>query len=104
MDEIMYQKSYFDFKRELDQELNKAADTAVNIFIHDCLNMAKENWCNRQVDMLETLFESVKNGYEYRCIKCSYFGRAGDAPSCVPKECMWVPGEEDGWNKPCEEE
>ena len=29
----MYQKSYFDFKRELDQELNKAADTAVNIFI-----------------------------------------------------------------------
>ena len=31
MDEIMYQKSYFDFKRELDQELNKAADGFVKI-------------------------------------------------------------------------
>lgn len=31
MDEIMYQKSYLDFKRELDQELNKAADGFVKI-------------------------------------------------------------------------
>ena len=31
MDEIMYQKSYLDFKKELDQELNKAADGFVKI-------------------------------------------------------------------------
>lgn len=37
------------------------------------------------------------------CVKCTYFGRAADAPKTVELACMWLPSEENGWDIPCEE-
>ena len=83
--------------------VGQVANTAVNLFAEDCINIAKENWSKSQVEMLERLFESIKRGCEYKCVGCTYFGRVPDAQETV-EECMWQPGEEDGWNLPCEEE
>lgn len=38
------------------------------------------------------------------CERCEYYGKAADAPETVKKECMWVPSEENGDHRPCEEE
>lgn len=38
------------------------------------------------------------------CENCIYFGKAADAPETVEKDCIFVPSEEDGDTKPCEEE
>lgn len=38
------------------------------------------------------------------CENCVYFGRAADAPETVEKDCMWTPSDENGFNRPCEEE
>lgn len=36
------------------------------------------------------------------CERCYYYGKAADAPETVEEECMWIPSEEDGYNRPCE--
>ena len=38
-----------------------------------------------------------------KCVGCEYLGKAADAHETV-EECMWVPSEEDGDQRPCEEE
>lgn len=38
------------------------------------------------------------------CERCFYYGVPGDAPECVEPDCMWQPSEEDGWERPCDEE
>lgn len=39
-----------------------------------------------------------------RCdTSCIFFGRASDAPETVEKDCMWQPSEENGWERPCDE-
>lgn len=36
------------------------------------------------------------------CERCYYYGKAADAPETVEEECMWIPSEEDEYNRPCE--
>ena len=40
---------------------------------------------------------------DYKCAKCFYFGKPGDAPEDIPDDCMWEPSENNGWEMPCEE-
>lgn len=80
------------------------ATVAINIFTEECMRIANENWSKAQVGMLQTLFESAKHGYTYKCVRCSYFGRSRDANQETQKNCMWEPSKGDGRGKPCEEE
>ena len=54
--------------------------------------------------MLERLFTCVSRGCDYKCVGCTYFGKPSDAPENNPDDCMWQPGGEDGFEKPCEGE
>ena len=47
------------------EESYKKADSTLLSFICDCGNMAEENWCPSQVDMLERLFGAVLKGVPY---------------------------------------
>ena len=38
-----------------------------------------------------------------KCEECYYYGKAADAPETVEEECMWLPSEEDGECRPCED-
>lgn len=38
------------------------------------------------------------------CESCFYYGKAADAPETAEEECMWIPSEENGEQRPCEEE
>lgn len=80
----------------------QVAAASINIFASDCMAVAKENWCQSQVDMLERLFTCVSRGCDYKCVGCTYFGKTSDAPENNPDDCMWQPGGEDGFEKPCE--
>lgn len=89
--------------RELIEEI--AIRSLMN-FIGDCMETAKKNWSESQVEMLKTLFDAVAQGAEYKCVKCEYFGRVADAPETVKKDCMWhwLKDEDEGDTPPCEEE
>ena len=84
--------------------LEDVCNHAINVFIVDCLKTARKNWSSTHVEMLETLFACVKEGCEYKCVNCSYFGRPSDAPETVERDCIWQQSEEDGWNLPCEDD
>ena len=84
--------------------VGEVATVAINLFAEDCINAAKENWGDTYTVMLETLFESVKNGYEYKCVRCRHFRKPEGAYPDTMKECLWKPSEENGIFKPCEEE
>ena len=94
MEQIMYKKA----KAELPVE--------IGIFVNDCKDIAKKNWCESQVEMLDTLFEAARMGWEYKCVKCGYFGRPADAPDTVDKDCLWSMCKEEGESDipPCEED
>lgn len=36
------------------------------------------------------------------CLRCTYYGKAADAPDTTQKDCMWQPCEEDGYDVLCE--
>lgn len=96
--------------------MTEIMEIALETFTEECFTMAKENWTPSQVEMLETLFVAVGGGYEYKCIRCKYFGKAPDAPETARKDCMyvpesenddaWIPSEgewvEEEWKRPCE--
>lgn len=84
--------------------MQKTAVAAIDIYTEGCMELAKENWCKSQVEMLEHLFEEAKKRREYKCAKCFYIGKPGDAPESASLDCMWQPSEENGWNMPCDGE
>lgn len=85
--------------------VGQVANVAINIFADDCVRIAKKNWSQSQVDMLETLFESAKRGCEYKCIRCEYYGKPSDAPETVEEGCMWdMCHDKEEESRPCEEE
>ena len=76
----------------------------INTFIKECIDMAKENWSQREVDMLYRLIESVKRGCEYKCAGCAYLGRPLDAPKETDLGCLWdMRHDESEEFRPCEE-
>ena len=38
-----------------------------------------------------------------KCEECYYYGKAADEPETVEEECMWLPSEEDGECRSCED-
>lgn len=77
--------------------------TTLSIFTDSCIEMAKENWNQSQVEMLDRLFSAVIADCPYKCVDCTYLGRPADAPDDV-LGCLWNPSEEDGYSIPCEDE
>lgn len=90
-------------ERESKVTVGQVANTAINIFTNDCVGTARKNWSESQVDMLERLFESVKRGCEYKCVRCTYYGKPSDAPETVEEGCLWDMRHEEEC-RPCEEE
>lgn len=86
--------------------IENVANIALSLFIKDCLNIAEQNWCKSQVEMLEKLFVAAGKGCQYKCVGCKYFGRASDAPETVEEDCMWQPYEDEEYEEapPCAEE
>ena len=85
--------------------VGQVANIAINIFTHDCINTAMENWSTSKVEMLERLFESVKKGCEYKCVRCEYYGKPSDAAETVEEGCLWdMCHDENEECRPCEEE
>lgn len=83
--------------------VEQVANTAINIFTNDCVEIARKNWSQSQVDMLEILLESAKKGCEYKCVRCTYYGKPSDAPETVEEGCLWDMRHDDE-QRPCEEE
>ncbi len=75
----------------------------ITTFKEKCIKIANENWSKSQVWMLECLFETIEKECEYKCLRCSYFGRPGDAPETSPEDCMWEPNEDEEY-RPCEDD
>ena len=76
----------------------------VNTFIKECIDMAKENWSQREVDMLYRLIESVERGCEYKCAGCTYLGKPLDAAKETDLGCLWdMRHDESKEFRPCEE-
>lgn len=48
-----------------EEEVMKIANVAVGMFISQCGEMAEQNWCTSQVEMLERLFGAVLHGCKY---------------------------------------
>ena len=94
----------FEDTKKVNVTVGEVANTAINLFAQDCMTIAKENWSEIQVKMLQQLFECVKKGCEYKCVGCVHYGKAADAPETTEEDCMWTPNEDNGWNLPCEED
>ena len=45
--------------------LEQASEICIAAWCSDCIEMAKENWCQSQVEMLERLFHAVGTGKPY---------------------------------------
>lgn len=76
----------------------------INTFIKECIDMAKENWSQREVDMLYRLIESVKRGCKYKCAGCAYLGKPLDAPKETDLGCLWDMRHDESEDcRPCEE-
>lgn len=84
--------------------IREVATTAITLFTNDCKEIAEKNWSKSQVEMLDRLFMAVVHGCEYKCVGCEYLCKAADAPETAEEECMWIPSEENGEQRPCEEE
>lgn len=82
---------------------SEVANLKLKEFKEKCLKAADENWTLQHIAMLERLFKAVETGAEYKCIGCTYFGRASDAPESVPEDCMWQPTEFEDY-RPCEDD
>ena len=41
---------------------------------------------------------------DWECERCFYYGKAADAPETAEEECMWIPSEENGEQRPCVED
>lgn len=82
--------------------ITEVADILIQIYIDECMKVAKENWCDSQVEMLERLLECVRKGCEYKCVGCTYLSRPFTAPEDAPEVCMWDSYEDKGCEKPCE--
>lgn len=93
----------FEDAQKVNVTVGEVLNTAINVFTEDCIEIAKNNWSEIQVKMLQRLFECVKSGCEYKCIECVYYGRPADAPETIEAGCMWKPSEDNGWDLPCEE-
>lgn len=94
----------FEDTQKVNVTVGEVADTTINLFTEDCIGIAKENWSEIQVKMLQQLFECVRKGCEYKCVGCVHYGRPGDAPETTEEDCMWQPSEDNGWNLPCKED
>lgn len=45
---------------------------ATKIFTESCIEVAKKNWAESQVEMLDRLFSCVLMDCEYKCVGCTY--------------------------------
>lgn len=82
--------------------VGEVAEVAIRVFVDECMQVARDNWCGSQVEMLDALFEAVSTGCELKCVKCEHFGRVADAPDAVSKGCLWGMLEGEDGAPPCE--
>lgn len=83
-------------------KISEAAGIIIQIYADACMEVAKANWCDSQVEMLEILFECVRKGCEYKCTRCTYLARPSDALEEAPEVCTWQPSIDKGNVRPCE--
>ena len=84
--------------------IEDVAAVATKIFKESCIEVAKKNWAESQVEMLDRVFNCVLMGCEYKCVGGGYNQQIPDHPE-HPYDCFFELDREVADERmPCEDE